>query len=59
MVKLSNLEKINVEKACLVFGAFDTAKKLRDSPDKLDFLMDYLLDKQMKKASYIIQQHYL
>jgi len=52
-------EKEHIRKSCLAFGAYDTARKLRDAPSKLKLLIEYLITNEVTEPAYLIGKTFL
>jgi hypothetical protein len=51
--------KIVVRQSCLNFGAVETAKKLQDSPEKLQVLLDLMIAEELVESAYLLGKKFL
>ena len=51
--------KAIVEQCCRVFGAYETAKKVSEDPQKLNHLINFLLDGDVTSTAYLIAKNFL
>lgn len=45
--------------ACLNFGAVDTARRIKNSPEKLDVLFELLINEDMVESAYLLAKSFL
>ena len=51
--------KIVVRQSCLNFGAVETAKKLQSAPEKLQVLLELLLEEELTLSAYLLGKKFL
>jgi 3'-5' exonuclease len=51
--------KIIVRQSCLNFGAVETAKKLSQSPEKLEVLLNLLITEDLAESAYLLGKKFL
>jgi len=59
-VQIDNLRlKQVMRQSCLNFGAVDTARRIKHSPEKLDVLFDLLISEDMVESAYLLAKSFL
>ena len=48
-----------MRQSCLNFGAVDTARRIKTSPEKLDVLFDLLISEDMVESAYLLAKSFL
>jgi hypothetical protein len=48
-----------IRQSCLNFGAVDTARRIKNSPEKLDVLFDLLISEEMVESAYLLAKSFL
>ena len=58
--QIDNLKlKQVMRQSCLNFGAVDTARRIKHSPEKLDVLFDMLVSEDMVESAYLLAKSFL